>query len=160
MMAAQSLNQAVPLAELIAVDAVEFAAIKVSGLALDSRVVAAGDLFLACKGFEFDGRDLIAQAVERGAVAVLAEKDDVHNENTWITAVPVVVIEKLTSHLSFIAGRFYGEPSQQLSLIGVTGTNGKTSCTQLMAQLLNQLRQRCAVIGTLGAGVDGDLDVV
>ena len=63
----------------------------------------------------------------------------------------------LIGQLSEIAGRFYGEPSRQLDLVGVTGTNGKTSVTQLVAQALDALGQRCGLIGTLGTGFYGEL---
>ena len=71
--------------------------------------------------------------------------------------VPVIVVEELSQKVSEIAGRFYGNPSHALSLIGVTGTNGKTSCTQLVMQLLNALQDSCGVIGTMGVGVNGEL---
>jgi len=74
-----------------------------------------------------------------------------------ITEAPLIPVKGLIAQLSDIAGRFYGEPSRQLDLVGVTGTNGKTSVTQLVAQALDKLGQRCGLIGTLGTGFYGEL---
>ncbi|WP_200821393.1 UDP-N-acetylmuramoyl-L-alanyl-D-glutamate--2,6-diaminopimelate ligase [Oceanicoccus sp. KOV_DT_Chl] len=164
MMTAIRSHQATPLSELITVNDTVLADVCVSGLALDSRQVVVGDLFLACSGLMADGRDFIPQAIAQGAVAVLAEKDDRYSENSVHASIPVMVVADLTMKLSDIAGRFYSHPSQQMSVIGVTGTNGKTSCTQLIAQLLEQLQQACGVIGTLGvstnAGITTELSPV
>lgn len=135
---------------------VRFADVEVTGLQLDSRKVVAGDLFMACDGSLRDGREFIEQAVAQGASAVLAERGGKWQGNNLFQGVPVIVVENLPYCLSEIAGRFYGHPSRQLTLTGVTGTNGKTSCTHLFMQLLNRLRQSCAVIGTLGVGIDGE----
>ncbi|WP_373083700.1 Mur ligase domain-containing protein, partial [Zhongshania sp.] len=126
----------------------EVAALPVTGLALDSRKVQAGDVFLAIKGREVDGRDYIHAAISAGAVAVIA--DAPFDAAQW--SLPVVVIERLEAHISEIAGRFYGLPSRQLQLIGITGTNGKTSCAWMVAQLLEAIGQPCGLIGTLGNG--------
>ena len=134
------------------------AAIEISGLRLDSRLVEAGDLFLACAGSLMDGRDFIEQAVERGAAAVLAECDEKWQRNNIYQGVPVIVVDGLPQKLSAIAGRFYNHPSAKLPLVGVTGTNGKTSCSHLLMQLMNRFRKSCGVIGTLGVGVDGLFD--
>ncbi|WP_434578376.1 UDP-N-acetylmuramoyl-L-alanyl-D-glutamate--2,6-diaminopimelate ligase [Pseudomonas sp. Z5-35] len=124
-------------------------------LALDSRDVRAGDLFLAVPGARFDGRAHIADALKRGAAAVAYE---VNGATVLpITDVPLIPVKGLAAQLSDIAGRFYGEPSRHLNLIGVTGTNGKTSVTQLVAQALDLLGQHCGIVGTLGNGFHGAL---
>ncbi|MBV6286041.1 UDP-N-acetylmuramoyl-L-alanyl-D-glutamate--2,6-diaminopimelate ligase [Pseudomonas aegrilactucae] len=124
-------------------------------LTLDSRSVRAGDLFLAVPGARVDGREHIADALKRGAAAVAYE---VNGATVLpITDVPLIPVKGLIAQLSDIAGRFYGEPSRQLELIGVTGTNGKTSVTQLVAQALDLLGQHCGLIGTLGTGFYGSL---
>ncbi|ARN76380.1 UDP-N-acetylmuramoyl-L-alanyl-D-glutamate--2,6-diaminopimelate ligase [Oceanicoccus sagamiensis] len=145
------------LADLININDQELAAIAVSGIELDSREVTAGDVFLACAGFASDGRDYIDQAIAAGAVAVLAEQDERWPNHSMRHGIPIVVVEKLSQKISAIAGQFYKHPSQQLPVLAVTGTNGKTSCTQLLQQLLNALDKSCGVIGTLGAGADGEL---
>ena len=129
--------------------------ILVSGLQLDSRQVVAGDVFIACSGELHDGRDYIEQAIAQGAVAVLAQADEGPLNHHTVAGVPVIAVANLNAQLSDIAGRFYDHPSQKLPLLAVTGTNGKTTCTQLFVQLLNAMDVSCGAIGTLGCGVDG-----
>ncbi|WP_339478076.1 MULTISPECIES: UDP-N-acetylmuramoyl-L-alanyl-D-glutamate--2,6-diaminopimelate ligase [unclassified Pseudomonas] len=125
-------------------------------LALDSRNVRAGDLFLAVPGARVDGRDHIADALKRGAAAVAYE---VQGATVLpITDIPLIPVKGLAAQLSDIAGRFYAEPSRHLNLVGVTGTNGKTSVTQLVAQALDLLGQHCGIVGTLGNGFHGALE--
>lgn len=129
--------------------------VSVGGLKLDSRQVAAGDAFVAVPGYQVDGRDFIDAAIAAGAKVVLCESDGVgieQREQTYIIEVP-----QLKSDLSFIAARFFGEPARQLQVIGVTGTNGKTSVTYLVAQLLQKLGVKAGVIGTTGSGFPGAL---
>ncbi|UVJ43243.1 UDP-N-acetylmuramoyl-L-alanyl-D-glutamate--2,6-diaminopimelate ligase [Pseudomonas sp. LS1212] len=124
-------------------------------LTLDSRNVRPGDLFLAVPGGKFDGRAHIADALQRGAAAVAYEEAGA--TVLPITDVPLIPVRGLAMQLSDIAGRFYGEPSRLLDLVGVTGTNGKTSVTQLVAQALDKLGKHCGLIGTLGTGFYGAL---
>ena len=158
MMAATELKNQKPLGELIEVSDQTLAAIQVSGVELDSRQVSAGDVFLACAGFAVDGRDYIDQAIAAGAVAVLAEQNDQWANYSERNGVPVLVVENLSQKISGIAGQFFDHPSKQLPVLAVTGTNGKTSCTQLLMQLLNAMNKSCAVIGTLGTGADGAME--
>lgn len=122
---------------------------ELSGLALDSRELHPGDLFIALPGTATDGRRFVADAVRRGAVAVLAEGQGWQPPRL---PVPVVPVHGLRAVVGKIADRFYGSPSRELRVIGVTGTNGKSTCTHLLAQALAGLPTRCAVIGTLGTG--------
>lgn len=124
-------------------------------LTLDSRAVRPGDLFLAVPGAKVDGRAHIADALARGAAAVAYEEQGA--SVLPLTDAPLIPVKGLIGQLSQIAGRFYGEPSRQLDLVGVTGTNGKTSVTQLLAQALDALGNRCGLIGTLGTGFYGEL---
>lgn len=124
--------------------------LKIGGLCIDSRQLRPGDLFLAFPGTRADGRDYIDAAVARGAVAVLAESRDLVLEPR---IVPIIPVRNLMRRLPVIASRFYGEPARDLMITGVTGTNGKTTCTQLLAQLLAQLTDQCGVVGTLGSRV-------
>jgi UDP-N-acetylmuramoyl-L-alanyl-D-glutamate--2,6-diaminopimelate ligase len=128
------------------------------GLSADSRATAPGDVFLAYPGERADGRRHIAEAVGRGAAAVLWERAGF----AWpgelaIPNLPVVELKRLAGPL---AAAVYGHPSEQLQVIGVTGTNGKTSCSQWIAQALDRPGRRCGVIGTLGSGFPGALDEV
>lgn len=126
----------------------------ITGLAQDSRQVQPGYLFLAWRGKTFDGRDYVQQAIAAGAVAVLAEAGVGIEQHD---GVPIIPIPQLNHHLPTIAARFFNHPTQQLQLIGVTGTNGKTSCTHFIAQALQQLSAPCGVIGTIGCGMLGAL---
>jgi UDP-N-acetylmuramoyl-L-alanyl-D-glutamate--2,6-diaminopimelate ligase len=124
-------------------------------LTLDSRNVRPGDLFLAVPGLKVDGRDHITDAIAHGAAAVAYE---VQGATVLpLTDIPLIPVKGLIAQLSEIAGRFYGEPSRQMHLLGVTGTNGKTSVTQLVAQAMDLLGQHCGLIGTLGTGFYGSL---
>ncbi|MDX2465367.1 MAG: UDP-N-acetylmuramoyl-L-alanyl-D-glutamate--2,6-diaminopimelate ligase [Porticoccus sp.] len=123
--------------------------VPVLGLCLDSRKVKLGDVFVAVPGLAQDGRDYIASALEAGAVAVLAEA----NGLTGKVDERVVLIPGLNKQLSGIAGHFFAEPSDQLVLVGITGTNGKTTCSQLLAQLFSFMVGPTGVMGTLGCGV-------
>ncbi len=129
------------------------AKVLVEGITLDSRDVQVGDLFLAFPGESHDGRDFIAQALEAGAVSVLVEAKG-------FTAQPgndtrIIPVLGLAYQASAIAGRFYDLPSESMVITGVTGTNAKTTCTHLLAQLFALLGEKAGVVGTLGAGMLG-----
>ena len=117
-------------------------------LTADSRRVQPGDVFLAFPGAHVDGRDFIAQAVANGAAAVIAEQGG--KVGAGDTA--IVEVAGLAALCGEIAHLVYGRPSEKLWLAGVTGTNGKTSVSQWIAQAMDTLGQRCAVVGTLGNG--------
>ena len=129
---------------------------EVRNLQTDSRRVQSGDLFLAVPGMVMDGRDYIGDAVASGAAAIVYETGD--GFALRAAPVPVFGVSGLRHKIGIIAERFYGSPSRRLVVIGVTGTNGKTTCTQLLAQALDQPPRRCAVIGTLGYGFPGALN--
>ncbi|RTE86322.1 MULTISPECIES: UDP-N-acetylmuramoyl-L-alanyl-D-glutamate--2,6-diaminopimelate ligase [Gammaproteobacteria] len=125
--------------------------IDVKGLKLDSRKVAVGDAFIAVPGHDVDGRDFISGAVAAGAIVVLAEGSNWGIEN--IESVPMIHIPDLSKHLSKLASHFYGYPSQGMDVYGVTGTNGKTTVSHLLAQLFDRVTPPTAVIGTVGSGM-------
>ena len=124
-------------------------------MTLDSRVAASGDLFVAVLGHQADGRRYIPQAIAQGVAAIIAEaKDEAHDgEIREMHGVPVIYLSQLNERLSALAGRFYHQPSEQLRLVGVTGTNGKTTTTQLLAQWAQLLGETSAVMGTVGNGL-------
>ncbi len=126
----------------------------VSGLQLDSRRVNRGDAFVALAGTRTHGITFAPAAVARGASVILAEPPA--PAVPGIDA-PVVWIEDLREQAGHLAARFHGWPSRAMTVIGVTGTNGKTSCVQMLAQALSLLGHRAATIGTLGSGVYGKL---
>jgi len=121
-----------------------------TSLCSDSRAVMPGDVFVAYPGARVDGRRFIADAVAHGAAAVLWERQG-HAGETAI-AVPNVAVDDLQALSGWIAHLVYGRPSEKLWTVGVTGTNGKTSVSQWIAQAFAQLGRRCAVVGTLGSG--------
>lgn len=126
-------------------------------MTLDSRVAAAGDLFVAVVGHQADGRRYIPQAIAQGVAAIIAEAKDeaTDGEIREMHGVPVIYLSQLNERLSALAGRFYHEPSDNLRLVGVTGTNGKTTTTQLLAQWSQLLGETSAVMGTVGNGLLG-----
>ncbi|MEE9141327.1 MAG: UDP-N-acetylmuramoyl-L-alanyl-D-glutamate--2,6-diaminopimelate ligase [Gammaproteobacteria bacterium] len=127
----------------------------VVGLTEDSRAVVPGMLFLACRGSAGHGLDHLDEAIERGAVAVAWEP--VSGVVAPEVAEPVLVfpVDELRNKAGVIAGRFYGDPSAVLEVAGVTGTNGKTTCTWLIAQGLEKSGRAGGLIGTLGTGRPG-----
>jgi len=124
----------------------------ITALNLDSRTVVPGSLFMALAGTKQDGRRFISDAVARGAVAVLSESAS----DGQLGQAPIVSCPCLRRLVGPIADRFYGSPSQAMSVIGVTGTNGKTTSAHLIAYALNTVSP-CALIGTLGNGFPGRL---
>jgi UDP-N-acetylmuramyl-tripeptide synthetase len=118
-------------------------------LQLDSRKVKPGDVFVALPGVAADGRDYLDQAIQRGASAALIEAE---GWNGRTLGIPVRPVPNLRPALGGLAASFYGHPSASLLSVGVTGTNGKTSCSLWIAQLLTRSGRRCAVIGTIGVG--------
>lgn len=138
--------------------------IKPVRLCADSRAVVPGDVFVAMRGHQVDGRDYIAAAVKRGAVAVIAESGGKVGAGDTATAVaaanletPIVEVADLDRVAGEIAHLVYGRPSERLWLAGVTGTNGKTSVSQWIAQAMNARNRKCSVVGTLGNGYPGAL---
>ena len=123
----------------------------VTGITNDSREVKSGDVFLACVGETVDARQFIPEIIDRAA-AVLYENNDSHQPSVT-TSLPLIPVSNLDDWQGEIASRFYDEPSKTLRCVGVTGTNGKTTCTQWIAQALSFLKINCGVIGTLGSGM-------
>lgn len=165
MMAARAATQQMDLGTLlsgIAAVPVGLARLAVDGLALDTRGLGRGELFLACAGTRHHGLDFLAHAAAAGVTACLGEPTpewpvDRIAETSGKMGVPVVPVEGLSAIAGIIAGRFYGDPSKRLRVVGITGTNGKTSCSHFLAEALGA-SSGCAVIGTLGNGFAGKLE--
>ncbi|CAL1329226.1 UDP-N-acetylmuramoyl-L-alanyl-D-glutamate--2,6-diaminopimelate ligase [Candidatus Providencia siddallii] len=125
---------------------------------IDSRKVCAGDLFIAIKGQKLDGKNYITQAISQGASAIIAdtqnelEKGKIYFKNN----IPIIYLNNLNCKISLIANIFYNFPSSKMKLIGITGTNGKTTVSYLIAQLAKIIGEKSAVIGTNGYGIYGD----
>lgn len=129
---------------------------EILGLAQNSSQVQPGYLFLAWQGKTFDGRVYLDEALDKGASAVLLE-GEAGTELAWRQGKPLITIPQLRSHLAELAARFLNYPAKKLRLIGITGTNGKTSTAHFIAQALTLLEQPCGIIGTLGNGLPGAL---
>ena len=129
----------------------------ITDLTLDSRKIVGGELFIAVPGFNTDGRDFIADACKRGAVAVLAEAEDNYPLPVSCMGAPVIEVDHLQKQIGALANRYYRHPSKAVKVVGVTGTNGKTSCCWFISQIMEKLGQPCAVMGTVGKGIPGQL---
>ena len=156
----------VRLAELTAGLVAVPAAIEVSDVTLDSRAASRGALFLACRGHGRHGAEFAGDALARGAGAVLYEPSDGALElieaalkglrraqGDGSQKVFVAPVPQLSRHVGSIADRFFGQPSQALTVAGVTGTNGKTTCAWLLAQALTRCGRPAAYMGTIGFGL-------
>lgn len=126
-----------------------------SGLAMDSRQVSPGGLFLACAGEHGHGLEHASEALRLGAVAVAYEPDRIwgpEQARAVTLGTVLIAVPGLGARAGEIAARFHGHPSRHMSVVGITGTNGKTSCSHYLAQALGA-DGGCGVIGTLGAGL-------
>ncbi len=134
----------------------KFLDIEVSGICLDSRKITQGDVFIALSGFDNHGIDFAYQVHRGGAVAIIAESlskgKAMPKGRQQPIDIPVVEVENLTDKLGMLTSNFYGNPSSKLEIIGITGTNGKTSCAWIMLQAWDKLGVKGAYIGTLGYG--------
>jgi len=119
----------------------------VRGIRYDSRQVSPGDLFVALRGAHADGHRYLERALALGAVALLVEERP--EETTPAAGIPVVVVPDTRRALAPISARFFGEPANEMTLIGVTGTNGKTSTTYLVESMLARAGQRAGLVGTV-----------
>ncbi len=126
----------------------------INGLSLDSRAITGGSAFVALAGAKQHGLLHVEQAINNGACAVIFDPAGNGKQLAeHISDVPVIEVDSLGLKLGEIAARFYGDPSRSMNVIGITGTNGKTSCSQFLSQLLDD----CGIIGTLGWGEWGRL---
>ena len=124
-------------------DLVNFKSVEVSGISYNSKTTKQGDIFVCLVGEHTDGHEYAQMAIDNGAVALLAE----HPVDIKI---PQVIVSNTRHKIADIADRFYSRPSLGLNLIGITGTNGKTTVTHLIQRIFEENHQKCALIGTLG----------
>jgi UDP-N-acetylmuramoyl-L-alanyl-D-glutamate--2,6-diaminopimelate ligase len=128
--------------------------IRVTGICEDSRQIQPGDVFVARDGENFKGTQYISAAIDNGAVTVLVDQNSIEQMPAIATRypVPVIAIENLHFYVGNIAADVYDNVTAKMQVIGVTGTNGKTSCAHYIAQALNKLSVTSFIIGTLGNG--------
>lgn len=124
--------------------------INITGITCDSRKIRKGYAFVAIKGSKLDGNDYIDMAVEKGASIVFTERDITGK------AVPVVKVENARVTLAQLLNEFYDYPSEKIKLVGITGTNGKTTTTYLIGDILKHAGYKVGLIGTLGAKVQDE----
>ena len=132
-------------------------ALEITGIAQDSRAIRPGDAFVAIAGFGAHGLNFVAQAKAAGAVVTLFEPPmPAEFAAVNIGDMPMIAVPDLRARLGAVADHFHGEPSRTMTAVGVTGTNGKTSTVQLLAQAWTLRGRRAGTIGTLGAGLYGE----
>ena len=165
MMTSHVNNFSMSLAELLTgyVSDSGFEDIMINGLNLDSRKIGRGDMFIAIAGETVNGMTFINAAIENNAAAVVwdaSTEADAIQINWRKTGsgqdVPVIAIPDLKQNAGMLADRFYGKPSETISVCGITGTNGKTSCSHFIAQVMSS-DAPCGLMGTLGSGIYPDL---
>jgi UDP-N-acetylmuramoyl-L-alanyl-D-glutamate--2,6-diaminopimelate ligase len=122
--------------------------VEVTGLAYDSRAVKPGDLFFCVSGLRSDGHEFAAEAVQRGAVALVLERP-------LQLGVPELLVDSARASMAPIAARFYGDPARELRVVGVTGTNGKTTTAYLVRALLEAAGEQCGLLGTVKSVIGG-----
>jgi UDP-N-acetylmuramoyl-L-alanyl-D-glutamate--2,6-diaminopimelate ligase len=127
------------------------AAEAITGIAYDSRAVRPGNVFVALKGVRADGAQFVRQAVEHGAAAIVAEHS--------VPGIDIPVLEVANARLSLaeLAADFYGHPSERMRVVGITGTNGKTTTSYLLASIFEDAGMKCGVIGTVAHRIGHDV---
>src|SRR5262245_49553036 len=124
-------------------------AVEIGGLAYDNRAVEPGTLFFCVPGFTRDGHDFATDAIERGAAALVVARP-------LNLGVPEVQVEDVRAAMAVAAARFYGDPTRRLPVVGVTGTNGKTTTAFLIRALLEASGRQCGLLGTVTSVIAGD----
>ena len=157
MMPAVREDRALRLSELLGRPLPEALDVMVRGVAIDSRALVPGELFLALAGTRGHGLMHLRQAVARGAVDVLYEPAPGLDSLLEGCEIPCLPVEDLRERAGELAARLFGEPATELWTVGITGTDGKTSCAWFTARALEAAGRRCGLIGTLGAGFPGAL---
>lgn len=127
--------------------------IEIQDLQSDSRKVRQDSLFVIIRGTTLDGADFVKEAIARGAVAFLIERRDSGNPE-FPENMPVIYVENARKALALLACRFYGYPGEKLTLIGVTGTKGKTTTTFMLKAILKEMGHKVGLIGSIGAFID------
>ena len=130
--------------------------IDITGVNIDSRRIADGHLFVAMKGTQVDGHKFIAKAIEQGAKAILCEDlpEDTNNQPT--SNITYIQVPSTEDAVGRVATLFYGDPSKRLKLVGVTGTNGKTTIATLLYNMFRKMGHRCGLLSTVCNYVEGE----
>ncbi len=126
-------------------DLINFKNVEISGISYNSKTTKKGDIFVCLTGEYTDGHEYAKNAIENGAAALLVERKVDADKK-----IPQVVVSSTRHKIADIADRFYSSPSRGINLIGITGTNGKTTVTHLIQKIFEENGEKCALIGTLG----------
>ncbi len=129
----------------------------INGMTLDSRKVRPGEMFLAMRGAQYDGRAFIAEAAARGAAVICVDGPVQTADREAAADAAILGIDELGTAAGVLAAAYYDNPSRAMRVLGVTGTNGKTSCTHHLAEMLGKLGAQAGLCGTLGNGFPGRL---
>ena len=129
---------------------------EVTGVAIDSRKIEPGNLFLSYRGTNHNGLEYIKNAIEEGAVAIAI--DEAESFDSSSIPIEIFKVPELRKNAGLIISRFYGNPSKNIEIVGVTGTNGKTTVSYLLAYAMHGLKRNSAFIGTLGNGLFGQIE--
>ena len=121
---------------------------EIDALSMDSRKNVSGSLFICVNGESVDSHTRVLEAEKNGAIAIVAER-------IVPTSLPIVLVKDTRKALGRLASAFYGEPSKRLKIIGITGTNGKTTTSYILASILEAAGKKVGVIGTLGIAYAG-----
>ena len=122
---------------------------EITSIEMDSRKVKKGSLFICIKGYTVDGHDYISQAIENGASAIIAEKE-------LEAKVPVIKVRDTMRAMAILANTFYANPTAKIQLIGITGTNGKTSVSHLIEDIVRKAGKNTGLIGTIGMKINDE----
>ena len=126
--------------------------VEITGVNIDSRKIEKGHLFIAIPGTQTDGHKFIPKAIEQGAVAVLCE----YFPNKREPGISYIAVESTEDNVGKVATRFYGDPSTKLKLVGVTGTNGKTTIATLLYNMFRKLGHKCGLLSTVCNYIEGE----
>ena len=126
--------------------------VDITGVNIDSRRIEKGHLFIAIPGTQTDGHNFIPKAIEQGAAAVLCE----HFPNTRVPGITYIAVESTEDAVGKVATVFYGEPSLKLKLVGVTGTNGKTTIATLLYNMFRKFGHKCGLLSTVCNYIEGE----
>ena len=126
--------------------------VEITGVNIDSRRIEAGHLFVAIPGTQTDGHKFIPKAIELGAAAILCE----HLPEEQVESVSYVVVESTESTVGIVATHFFGDPSRKLKLVGVTGTNGKTTIATLLYNMFRKFGHKCGLLSTVCNYIEGE----
>lgn len=125
--------------------------VNISGIAYNSKKVKNGNIFVAIEGFFYDGHEFIYEAIDRGANAIVVQREVLIDHE-----IPLIIVKDTRQALAKLAVNFYDNPSSKFDLIGVTGTNGKTSITYMIQSIFMAAEKKTGIVGTIGTLIDGE----